>query len=130
MTKGRHHAITVSVILLTAALLVGCAPEEETAATPEAPAGEEPTVIVGIQNLQFLEVALQVPSGVPVTWTNNDEVPHTVTHGDGGAPRPGALFDERLDPGGSVSLTFDAPGAYPITCRIHPEMSMEISVED
>jgi plastocyanin len=103
-------------------------PEEETAATPEAPAGEEPTVIVGIQNLEFLEVELFVPPGVAVTWINNDEVAHTVTHGEGGAAAPGALFDERLDGGESFDWSFAEPGLYLVTCTIHPEMNMQVNV--
>jgi manganese oxidase len=115
-------------LLALAVVMAGCAPEEETAATPEAPAGEEPTVIVGIQNLEFLEVELFVPPGVAVTWINNDEVAHTVTHGEGGAAAPGALFDERLDGGESFDWSFAEPGLYLVTCTIHPEMNMQVNV--
>src|SRR5262245_1203453 len=40
-----------------------------------------PDAIVTIQLFQFKPVPLEVKAGTPVTWTNQDDILHTVTSG-------------------------------------------------
>jgi len=66
---------------------------------------------------------LTVSAGTTVTWTNQDEMMHTVTAVDGS-------FDSSfLDPGTSFSYTFDEPGEYEYFCGPHPWMRAKVVVD-
>ena len=93
-----------------------------------APAGTEERVVV--QNNAFDPEELTVTVGTTVTWVNEDEQGHTVTHGEAGAPDPDALFDEALSAGQTVTYTFEEPGTYPVTCKVHQGMQMTVIVEE
>jgi plastocyanin len=55
---------------------------------------------------------------------------HTVTNGVDGEPNEDPLFDFELADGEtSDPVTFDEPGTYDVTCRIHPSMHLTITVE-
>jgi plastocyanin len=82
-----------------------------------------PKAAVTIQNYHFVPVALKVPAGTTVTWTNKDDDAHTVMDA-AAAFRSGAL-----DSGQSYSFTFVKPGVYRIACSMHPQMSGTIIVE-
>jgi hypothetical protein len=57
-----------------------------------------------------------------VTWTNNDDSPHTVTAANG-------PFDSgNVDPGGTFTFTFTQAGTYGYVCRYHGEMQATIIV--
>lgn len=75
-------------------------------------------VAVDAKGLCFFPTVLYVKVGATVTWTNRDEVEHSVT-GLGAAWGSGY---ETLRQGQSVTATFAAPGIYPYTCIIHPGM--------
>jgi plastocyanin len=66
---------------------------------------------------------LEVAVGATVTWENIDgDDDHTVTSTDG-------VFNSGVLPAGSsFEHTFDAPGAYPYVCAIHPEMQGTVTV--
>ncbi len=81
------------------------------AGTNESSPGYSPDVIhvvIGVNNT--------------VTWTNNDQVTHTVSAIDGsfdsGLLQPGQIFVE----------TFDTPGTYQYHCQIHPWMNGTVIV--
>src|SRR5262245_18199498 len=80
-----------------------------------------------IRVVQFQPGALAVQAGRRVTWTNQDEITHTVTSGVPGSPD--GRFDLRLaGKGVSGSTTFTAPGVYPYFCRRHQSMQGEVVV--
>jgi plastocyanin len=80
---------------------------------------------VSMANTQFSPSSLTVPAGSTVTFT--DTSGHTVTEGTDGQPVEDPIVDEQ---GGSdIEVTFDEPGTYNITCKIHPSMNMTITVE-
>jgi plastocyanin len=85
---------------------------------------------VTIRDMAFSVDELTVPVGTTVTWLNDDDAGHTVTHGEDGAPQGEALFDEAVNAGQAVSYTFEEPGTYPVTCKIHKDMQMTITVEE
>jgi len=72
---------------------------------------------------------ITIAAGSTVTFVNNDGFGHTVTNGENGVAAADALFDESLADGGTFEFTFDTPGVYLVTCRIHSSMNMIITVE-
>jgi plastocyanin len=70
-----------------------------------------------------------ISAGSTVTFVNNDSVGHTVTNGENGTAAADALFDEALADGGTFEFTFDTPGVYLVTCRIHSTMNLTITVQ-
>jgi len=72
---------------------------------------------------------ITIAAGSTVTFVNNDSVGHTVTNGENGVAAADALFDESLADGGTFEFTFDTPGVYHVTCRIHSTMNMTITVQ-
>ncbi len=88
-------------------------------------AGEEPapTAEVKIDNFTFGPRELTVAAGTTVTWTNLDDIPHTVVSDDG------VFKSEVLDTDDAFSFTFDRPGTFPYFCSIHPKMVGTVVVE-
>jgi plastocyanin len=64
----------------------------------------------------FAPAAITVKAGTTVTFTNNDNFPHTVQLLDPtpDTPRP-------LDLGKSVTITFSTPGLVHYQCSLHPQ---------
>ncbi|MEO9254368.1 MAG: plastocyanin/azurin family copper-binding protein [Tepidiformaceae bacterium] len=75
----------------------------------------------------FRPQVLKVAIGTQVTWTNKDDILHTVTSG---APEaPDQVFDGVLNgPGKTFSFTFDKPGMYTYFCSRHNGMRGEVDV--
>lgn len=90
-------------------------------------ASAAPTPAVNIQVFQFQPGAVEVQAGTAVTWTNRDDIEHTVTSGD--PEHRGGRFDLRLPGRGTTrTVTFSEPGVYPYFCDRHPSMRGEIRV--
>jgi len=71
---------------------------------------------VAIAGFAYEPQELTVAAGESVTWTNDDEAGHTVTHeGD-------AFGSDTLARGGTFEHRFDRPGRYRYLCALHPEM--------
>jgi plastocyanin len=80
-----------------------------------------------IRVFQFQPGALAVRPGTRVTWTNQDDITHTVTSGMPGSPD--GRFDVALaGKGVSGSATFSEPGVFPYFCTRHVSMRGEIVV--
>jgi len=58
----------------------------------------------------FYPADITVPSGTTVVWTNEGELPHTVTAHDG------SFASGTLYPGQSYAVTFYEPGTYTYQC--------------
>ena len=90
-------------------------------------AGEPPVAAasqeVKIFNYKFAPDVLTIPAGTTVTWTNKDEVPHTVMSSDKRFQGSGAL-----DTGDTYSYTFTTPGSYEYFCTLHPFMKGKVVV--
>jgi len=84
------------------------------------PAGVE----LKIDNFSFGSMTLTVAAGTTVTWTNHDDVPHTVVSDDKTTFRSKAL-----DTGDQFSYTFMKPGKYSYFCSVHPKMTAEVVVQ-
>jgi plastocyanin len=77
---------------------------------------------VKIENFTFSPPALTVKAGEKVTWTNEDDIPHTATS------TAKAFQSQALDTGDSFSFTFKSPGSYTYFCALHPHMTGTIVV--
>ena len=77
---------------------------------------------VKIDNFTFGPQELKVKAGTTVTWTNGDDIPHTVVS-------PNAFRSKVMDTDGTFSFTFTTPGTYKYFCSLHPHMTGTIVVE-
>jgi plastocyanin len=77
---------------------------------------------VHIDNFTFEPAQLTVKVGTTVTWTNRDDIPHTVVSA-------GKFRSKTMDTDGNFSFTFTAPGDYKYFCSLHPHMTGMIRVE-
>jgi len=100
-------------------------PEGETVKTPAAasdmPATPAKTASVTIQNFSY-GVPLTVQVGTTVTWTNADQMAHTVTAAGG------AFSSGDMAQGATFSYTFAQEGTYDYTCTYHPRMLGQVIV--
>jgi plastocyanin len=81
------------------------------------------TAEVKIDNFSFGPGALTVPVGTTVTWTNRDDIPHTVVSDD-------KVFKSKvLDTDEKFSFTFTKPGTYGYFCSVHPKMTGKVVVQ-
>jgi plastocyanin len=76
---------------------------------------------VAIDNFAFSPATLNAKMGQQVTWTNKQDIAHTVT-ADGGA------FDHPMPSGATFSFAFAKAGSFAYHCTIHPSMHATIVV--
>jgi plastocyanin len=115
----------VSIAGLIAALALGIAALGAGHMNVIASAQEKPSVMeVKIDNFSFGPAALTVPVGTTVTWTNRDDIPHTVVSTDD----PKTFKSKVLDTDEKFSYTFSKPGTYSYFCSIHPKMTGKVIV--
>ena len=80
---------------------------------------------VKIDNFSFGPATLTVATGTTVTWTNREDIPHTVVSTDDSK----TLKSRVLDTDEKFSFTFSKAGTYPYFCSIHPKMTGRIIVQ-
>jgi plastocyanin len=142
-TPARTAASAVGLAVLGALTLSGCGASSQ-AATPPAPvtptqpapaANPSPATVsfspvaapaagpvaVTINNFLFGPAATTVKAGSTVTWTNQDEEPHTVVGSGLKSPVLG-------NAGSTYAYTFTTPGTYNYNCSIHPFMHGTVTV--
>ena len=91
-----------------------------------APAGSEQGVTV--QTFQFKPTPVEVPVGAKVSFTNQDDITHTITSGT--PDSPDSKFSHRLEGKGSTATVEPGkPGVYPYFCERHRSMRGEIRVK-
>ncbi len=91
-------------------------------------AGATPAATVDITGSNFGD-AVTISAGEAVAFTNSDSFEHTVTEGTGGQAASGACVDEPIAAGATVTVTFNEPGDYDITCKIHSSMQTVVHVQ-
>lgn len=116
----RRVCITGLAVLLVAmtVLLAGLSKASATAQQPPAAIME-----VKIDNFSFGPGTLTVPVGTIVTWTNRDDIPHTVVSSEG------AFKSKVLDTDEKFSFTFTKAGTFPYFCSFHPKMTGKVVVQ-
>ena len=88
----------------------------------EAPAAAE--VPVDIRDFAYSPNPIEIAAGDTVTWTNQDEVPHTATGEDRDVLQSGTI-----SPGASFSQSFPEAGEFGYFCEFHPNMTGTIVVQ-
>lgn len=92
--------------------------------------GDRAAAQVRMHDIAFLPQSLTVMAGTTITWTNDDEMVHTVTSGvdrDEGA----WTSSSSIPPGGTFSVKLSRPGTYHYYCEPHmfsPSMHATIIV--
>ncbi|MEA2840125.1 MAG: hypothetical protein QOF41_1455 [Methylobacteriaceae bacterium] len=114
----RFIAIAVAGLMMACATPGGVRALEARTALPNAEAGA-----VKIDNFTFSPATLTVVPGTTVTWTNDDDIPHTVVAKDKG------FRSKPLDTGNQFTFTFATPGEYAYFCSLHPHMVGKIIVK-
>src|SRR5581483_10045463 len=94
----------------------------KTEAAPASMAAGSPAAEVNIDNFSFTPGAVTVRPGTQVTWTNRDDMPHTIDSAQGKFKSAALDTDEKFQ------FRFTEPGEYPYFCRIHPKMTGSIVV--
>ena len=97
-------------LLLAAGLLVAASPAAAK------------TVTIDIKNFMFMPMTVTVAEGDTVTWTNRDQVPHTV------AEKNHKFRSAALDTNDAYSHVFDTAGTYDYFCTLHPQMFAHVVV--
>jgi plastocyanin len=77
---------------------------------------------VTIDIFTFTPAQLTVKVGDTVTWTNHDDIPHTVVSA-------GKYRSKTMDTDGTFTFTFTSAGDYKYFCSLHPHMTGMIKVE-
>lgn len=90
--------------------------------SPGRPSGIE---AVTIAEFLFTPSTVTVPAGGTVTWTNNDEVAHSISDAS-----PMAMPESKsLNKGDTFSITYPKPGTYAYVCGIHNYMQGSVEVK-
>lgn len=116
MTRASKILTFQAAVLATSACMMATVATVTRAATP-------PTAAVSIDNFTFKNPVVTVKPGTIVTWTNGDDIPHTVVAKDG------SFKSKVLDTGDRFSFTFAKPGQFGYFCSIHPHMTGMIIVK-
>jgi plastocyanin len=78
---------------------------------------------IKIDNFKFGPDKLTVTKGTEVTWTNRDDIPHSIVMMALG------VHSKPLDTDNSFAFQFDKAGTYNYICGIHPAMHGQIVVK-
>lgn len=116
MTRG-FKTLTIQAAALAASVLMMSTVATMTKAAPA------PQAAVRIENFTFKNPVVTVKPGTTVTWTNGDDIPHTVVAKDG------SFRSKVLDSGDHFSFTFAKAGQFGYFCSIHPHMTGTIVVK-
>ena len=111
------------ILTFQAAILAGGAFVMAATATITRAAPAPAAAAVRIDNFTFRDPVVTIKPGTTVTWTNGDDIPHTVVSKDG-------VFKSKvLDTGDRFSFTFAKPGQFGYYCSLHPHMTGTIVVK-
>ena len=118
MIRKTVWIVSLLTTVMVAALLLSAASPGSSAKAPQPTSAE-----VKVDNFSFGPASLTVAVGTTVTWTNRDDIPHTVVSTD-------TVFKSKvLDTDEKFSFTFDKAGTYPYFCSIHPKMTGSVVVQ-
>lgn len=114
--KKRKRLFSRLVVLALLVLALVVPSHRLRAATPQA-------VDVTIDNFSFTPPTLIVKLGTQITWTNRDDIPHTVVSEDE------SFKSSVLDTDEKFTFTPSKAGTYAYFCSIHPKMMGKVVVK-
>ena len=124
--KAALAALTSALVLLVAACGDAASPAKPVARAADT--SLRTGAPVAIQTFQFQPSPLEIGAGTTVTWTNRDDILHTVTAGTPDAVNE--RFGGPLDGTGTMyAFTFTEPGTYAYFCARHEAMRGEVRVQ-
>jgi plastocyanin len=83
---------------------------------------------VTVQLFQFKPGQIEVKAGTRLTWTNQDDITHTLTSGT--PEQRDGRFELPLEgKGATATVELERPGVYPYFCSRHLSMRGEIRVK-
>ena len=94
----------------------------KAAAREAAARGGEAAAKAEMRTMTFSPNRIEIAAGTGVTWTNNDQLVHTVTADDG------SWDSGAIEPGQTWTHTFAQPGHYAFHCTPHPFMKGVVDV--
>lgn len=114
------------VVLYSSFLGVSCS--KENSANSNGTSNNTDTTVTSnsanilISGMKFGTTTLRVKTGTTVTWTNNDQMTHTVTADDG------SFTSGDLNYRDTYSYTFNTVGTYNYHCKYHSNMIASVVV--
>jgi plastocyanin len=101
-----------------------------------APSSAAPAGAVGMEHERFTTESVLVPVGGRVTFVNNSRWLHLLGPGDEGrlaaepgVPKFGSRGVEASETGDTyITGPWMTPGTYRVTCALHPEMNLTVTV--
>ena len=120
MTKFAFSFTAAAFLLLAFGLLMSS--HLTSAASQPSESGNK--YQINIDNFSFTPTTLTVPVGAKVTWTNKDDVPHTIVSNNNAFPHSPALDTDE-----SFSHAFTKAGTYEYYCSVHPKMLGKVVVQ-
>jgi plastocyanin len=124
LIRRSNAVLVLGTLALGAAFILSLVPLSGAEAQVKANAAQQPaTTTISIDNFSFTPMDLTVPAGTQITWTNKDDVPHTIVSIDH------QFKSKTLDTDETFSFTFQNPGTYEYFCSIHPRMTGKIIVK-
>lgn len=85
---------------------------------------EDGKVAVKIDNFAFVPAEVKIKKGTEVTWTNNDDIPHTVL------AVGTSIRSKTMDTDGTFTYKFDKVGTFNYICALHPHMKGKVIVTE
>jgi plastocyanin len=121
--NGGSFLHQIRVVAVCGLMMISAFPGAVRAAEAQTVLPDAEAGAVKIDNFTFSPVTLTVAPGTTVTWTNDDDIPHTVVAKDKG------FRSKPLDTGNQFTFTFATPGEYAYFCSLHPHMVGKIIVK-
>jgi plastocyanin len=78
---------------------------------------------IGIDNFKFGPNVLTIDKGTEVTWTNHDDIPHSIVLNSLG------VHSKAMDTDGTFTFKFDKTGTFFYVCGLHPFMQAKVVVK-
>ena len=117
-----RRSVSVAIFIAVAVLGIAAIGAQSSAVAAQ----QKPeSVDVKIDNFSFGPASLTISVGSTVTWTNRDDIPHTVVSADD----PKVFKSKVLDTDEKFSFTFTRAGTYAYFCSIHPKMTGKVIVQ-
>ena len=123
MIRNETSRIALGVALLGALGWTAASEAHDLRAYTPAAQEKAAPAQVKIDNFSFEPREITVAPGTTITWTNRDDVPHTVTSNDD------KFSSKALDTDDQFSFTFRDAGTYEYYCSVHPKMTGKVIVK-